>query len=162
MTDFPRRILTGLLLAALFCAFGTDLRVQEQSESARILFIGAHPDDADVKAGGTAALLADHGHAVKFVSLTNGDAGHHEMGGGMLAERRRAESKEAARHRGIDAYEVLHYHDGELMPTLEVRLRNTAVSPATPRFGGYSRCSATERTSVGRGVSSRPALPTRG
>jgi LmbE family N-acetylglucosaminyl deacetylase len=121
MTDFPRRILAGLLLAALFCAFGTDLRAQEQSESARILFIGAHPDDADVKAGGTAALLADHGHAVKFVSLTNGDAGHHEMGGGMLAERRRTESKEAARRLGIDAYEVLHYHDGELMPTLEVR-----------------------------------------
>ncbi len=87
----------------------------------RILFIGAHPDDCDVKAGGTAALLAERGHAVKFVSLTNGDAGHHEMGGGPLAKRRRAEAKEAARRLGIDAYEVLHYHDGELMPTLEVR-----------------------------------------
>jgi LmbE family N-acetylglucosaminyl deacetylase len=87
----------------------------------RVLFIGAHPDDCDVKAGGTAALMAEAGHAVKFVSLTNGDAGHHEMGGGPLAQRRRAESKEAARRLGIDAYEVLHYHDGELMPTLEVR-----------------------------------------
>ena len=121
MTDFPSRILAGLLLAALFCAFGTDLRAQGQSESARILFIGAHPDDADVKAGGTAVLLAERGHAVKFASLTNGDAGHHEMGGGMLAKRRRTESKEAARRLGIDEYEVLHYHDGELMPTLEVR-----------------------------------------
>jgi LmbE family N-acetylglucosaminyl deacetylase len=87
----------------------------------RILFVGAHPDDCDIKAGGTAALLAEQGHAVKFVSLTNGDAGHHEMGGGVLAKQRWAESKEAARRLGIDAYEVMHYHDGELMPTLEVR-----------------------------------------
>jgi LmbE family N-acetylglucosaminyl deacetylase len=87
----------------------------------RVLFIGAHPDDCDVKAGGTAALMAQQGHAVKFVSLTNGDAGHHEMGGGVLADRRRAESKEAARRLGIDAYDVLDYHDGELMPTLNVR-----------------------------------------
>lgn len=121
MTDFPRRVLVGLVLTALFLGGGIDLRAQEQSESVRVLFIGAHPDDADVKAGGTAALLAEQGHAVKFASLTNGDAGHHEMGGGMLAKRRRAESKEAARRLGIDEYEVLHYHDGELMPTLEVR-----------------------------------------
>ena len=93
----------------------------DSADAARILFIGAHPDDCDVKAGGTAALLAERGHAVKFVSLTNGDAGHHEMGGGPLARRRRAEANEAARRLGIDAYDVLHYHDGELMPTLAVR-----------------------------------------
>jgi LmbE family N-acetylglucosaminyl deacetylase len=86
----------------------------------RILFIGAHPDDCDNKAGGTAAMLAERGHAVKFVSLTNGDAGHHEMGGGVLAKRRRAEAKEAGRRLGIE-YAVLDYHDAELMPTLEVR-----------------------------------------
>lgn len=100
----------------------SDLWTQKQGgESVRLLFIGAHPDDCDLKAGGTAALLAKQGHAVKFVSLTNGDAGHFEMGGGSLAERRRAEAKEAAQRLGIDTYEVLHYHDGELMPTLEVR-----------------------------------------
>ncbi len=92
-----------------------------EDRSARILFIGAHPDDCDIGAGGTAALLAEAGHAVKFVSLTNGDAGHHEMGGGPLAKQRRAEAKEAAKRLGIDEYEVMHYHDGELMPTLEVR-----------------------------------------
>jgi len=116
----PRRILVALFLV-LFVIGGTALYAQGNGEEARILFIGAHPDDCDVGAGGTAALLAEHGHAVKFVSLTNGDAGHYEMGGGPLAKRRRAEAKEAARRLGIDAYEVLHYHDGELMPTLEVR-----------------------------------------
>ena len=91
------------------------------SDAIRILFIGAHPDDCDIKAGGTAALMAAHGHAVKFVSVTNGDAGHYDMGGDPLVERRRAESTEAAERLGIDAYELLSYHDGELMPTLEVR-----------------------------------------
>ena len=45
--------------------------------------------------GGTAALYARAGHAVKIVSLTNGDAGHHEQGGGQLAMRRRAEGEAA-------------------------------------------------------------------
>ena len=42
------------------------------------------------------------------------------MGGGALAKRRRAEAKESARRLGIE-YEVLDNHDGELLPTLEVR-----------------------------------------
>jgi LmbE family N-acetylglucosaminyl deacetylase len=89
-------------------------------DPARFLFIGAHPDDADLKAGGTAALLAGRGHAVKFLSVTNGDAGHQTMGGGALAKRRRAEAQEAARRLGI-TYEVLDFHDGELLPTLDAR-----------------------------------------
>jgi len=91
------------------------------SDPVRALFIGAHPDDCDLKAGGTAALMAGEGHAVKFASLTNGDAGHHEMGGGALARRRRAEAEEAARRLGIDAYEVMPHSDGEVRPTLEIR-----------------------------------------
>ena len=88
----------------------------------RILAIGAHPDDCDVKAGGIAALYARQGHQVKFVSLTNGDAGHYQMGGAALAQRRRAEAKKAAAVIGIQ-YEILDIHDEELMPTLENRFR---------------------------------------
>jgi LmbE family N-acetylglucosaminyl deacetylase len=62
------------------------------------------------------------GYNVKFVSLTNGDAGHHEMGGGELAKVRMAEAQEAKKRFGIAEYEVLDHHDGELMPTLDVRL----------------------------------------
>ncbi len=94
---------------------------QIPEDSVRIIAIFAHPDDGEYKMGGTAARLADAGHKVKFVSLTNGDAGHHEQGGGALAKRRRAEAKEAANRLGISAYAVLDYHDAELMPTLEVR-----------------------------------------
>ena len=119
-TRFHSVLSLGLLLAGLLLAV-PDAHGQADDGPVRVLFVGAHPDDCDVKAGGTAALMAEQGHAVKFVSLTNGDAGHHEMGGGPLATRRRAEAKEAAQRLGIDAYEVLHYHDGELMPTLEVR-----------------------------------------
>lgn len=90
-------------------------------EKLRFIAFGAHPDDCDIKFGGTAALLAKAGHAVKFVSLTNGDAGHQSMGGGALAKRRRAEAQEAGRRLGV-VYDVMDNHDGELMPTLENRL----------------------------------------
>jgi len=86
----------------------------------RIIVFGAHPDDCELKAGGTAALWAARGHHVKFVSVTNGDIGHAEMSGGALAQRRTAEVKEAAQVLGIET-EVLDIHDGELMPTLENR-----------------------------------------
>jgi LmbE family N-acetylglucosaminyl deacetylase len=87
----------------------------------RVIAFGAHPDDCDTKFGGTAAKFVKAGAAVKFVSVTNGDAGHQEMGGAALARRRYAETQESARRLGIAEYEVMNNHDGELMPTLEVR-----------------------------------------
>jgi LmbE family N-acetylglucosaminyl deacetylase len=86
----------------------------------RVLVIGAHPDDCDIKAGGVAALYAQQGHTVKFVSVTNGDAGHHLVGGGALARRRAAEAAASAAVLGI-TYDVLDNHDGQLLPTLENR-----------------------------------------
>ena len=86
----------------------------------RIIAFGAHPDDAELKAGGVAALWAAQGHAVKFVAMTSGDIGHFQMAGGPLAQRRQAEVEECARLLGIET-EVLDIHDGELMPTLENR-----------------------------------------
>ncbi len=88
----------------------------------RVIAIGAHPDDCDIKAGGLAAKYVAAGHMVKFVSVTNGDAGHHTEGGGMLAARRRAEAEESGRRLGIK-YVVLDNHDGELLPSLDVRLQ---------------------------------------
>jgi LmbE family N-acetylglucosaminyl deacetylase len=88
----------------------------------RIIVFGAHPDDCELKAGGTAALWAAQGHHVKFVSVTNGDIGHAEMAGGPLAKRREAEVRKADKVLGVES-EVLDIHDGELMPTLENRKR---------------------------------------
>jgi len=89
-------------------------------EKINVIVIGAHPDDADICAGGTAIKYAQAGHNVMFVSLTNGDAGHHEKGGGALARIRRTEAQEAGKRFGVE-YVVLENHDGELMPTLENR-----------------------------------------
>src|SRR5712692_10195884 len=101
------------LLAALLPAQDSDGKI-------RVIAFGAHPDDCDIRAAVTAAKFAALGHHVKFVAVTSGDAGHQSQGGGMLAKRRRAEALESARRLGI-TYEVLDNHDGELLPTLDVR-----------------------------------------
>jgi LmbE family N-acetylglucosaminyl deacetylase len=85
-----------------------------------VIAFGAHPDDCDMRAGGVAAKLAALGHRVRFVAVTNGDAGHQTEGGGALAARRRNEAREAGRRIGID-YVTLDNHDGELLPTLKPR-----------------------------------------
>ncbi len=90
------------------------------SDPLRILVFGAHPDDADFSAGGVAALYSRQGHVVKLVSVTNGDAGHHEMGGAPLAWRRRAEAAASGACLGVE-YVTLDIHDGSLLPTLENR-----------------------------------------
>ena len=95
---------------------------QQDPKKIRIIMIGAHPDDCDQDGGGTAAIFASLGHAVKFISVTNGDAGHQTEGGGALAKRRMAEAKEAGKRFGVE-YEVLDNHDGELIPNLDVRLQ---------------------------------------
>src|ERR1700691_5892688 len=86
----------------------------------RLLIIGAHPDDADYSAGGTAALFAAAGHVVKMVSLTNGSAGHHLHSGAPLSRRRRPEAAAAGAVIGA-TYDVLDSPDGALLPTLENR-----------------------------------------
>jgi len=97
----------------------TSLCISAQ-EPLRIIVVGAHPDDCDIRVGGTAALFAEMGHKVKFLALTNGDAGHQTEGGGPLAKRRRNEATESGRRLGV-TYQTLDNHDAELQPTLLVR-----------------------------------------
>ena len=86
----------------------------------RILVIGAHPDDCEIKAGGVTAMYRAAGHHVKFVSVTNGEAGHQFRQPAELAALRRSESDAVARLMGIE-YEILGNRDGRLLPTLEAR-----------------------------------------
>lgn len=107
--------------------FALSLKSQAQINTSadtplRVIAIFAHPDDAESKMGATAAMMAEMGHEVKFLSLTNGDAGHHEKGGGVLARIRRAEAQESARRLGIKEYEVFDNHDAELLPDLHIRM----------------------------------------
>ncbi len=87
-----------------------------------VIVFGAHPDDCELSAGGTAAGLVRAGHSVKFVSVTSGDAGHMSRTPGELARIRRLEAEHAAEALGVQT-EVLDIHDCHLAPTVEVRER---------------------------------------
>jgi LmbE family N-acetylglucosaminyl deacetylase len=116
-------MLRGTTTAALLMAIAAaqpSVPAAQAPRPLRIIAFGAHPDDAELKASGVAALWAAAGHKVKFVAMTNGDIGHFESAGGPLARRRKAEVAECARILGIEN-EVLDIHDGELMPSLENR-----------------------------------------
>jgi N-acetylglucosamine malate deacetylase 1 len=120
--------LAGLALAG--SALPTPLRAAEaaanQDRKLRIIVFGAHPDDTELRAGGSAIKWAALGHQVKLVSVTNGDIGHWRMKGRALAQRRLAEVKAADKILGAET-EVLPIHDGELEPTLENRRTITRV-----------------------------------
>ena len=124
-------IVTGLIWTAINVAAAPGVAGRQQPPPQRtqapaadgkvnVIAFGAHPDDCDQRAGGTAAKLAALGHRVRFVAVTNGDAGHQTEGGGALAARRREEAREAGRRIGVD-YVTLDNHDGELLPTLQPR-----------------------------------------
>jgi LmbE family N-acetylglucosaminyl deacetylase len=110
-----------LLTSSFLLSIMTTINAQNADNKIRIIMIGAHPDDCDEDGGGTAALFAQMGYAVKFVSVTNGDAGHQALKGKELAKRRFAEAQESGKRLGV-TYDVLDNHDGLLMPSLEVRL----------------------------------------
>lgn len=109
------------LFTLLLLSVSSPVKGQENSKI-RIIMLGAHPDDCDQGGGGTAILFAKMGYAVKFVAVTNGDAGHQTMKGAALAKRRFAEAQEAGKRFGV-TYDVLDNHDGQLLPTLDVRLQ---------------------------------------
>ncbi len=64
--------------------------------STHILSIHAHPDDAEILAGGTLALLASKGHHITIVTMTPGDCGSAEHNAGEIAAIRRQEAADAA------------------------------------------------------------------
>ncbi len=62
----------------------------------RIASIHAHPDDAEILAGGTLALLSALGHDITIVTLSAGDCGSAVHGADEIAAIRKAEAAEAA------------------------------------------------------------------
>ena len=105
-------------LLSLVCA--AMLAAQDSDGKLRVIAFGAHPDDCDIRAAGTAAKFAALGHHVKFVSVTNGEAGHQFRQPAELAALRRTETEAVAKLMGIE-YEVLNNRDGRLLPTVEAR-----------------------------------------
>lgn len=67
----------------------------------RVMVIGAHPDDADIQCGCTAAKLIAKGARVKFVAVCNGNIGHHKLSRKETAATRRQETLDAAKVWGL-------------------------------------------------------------
>jgi LmbE family N-acetylglucosaminyl deacetylase len=88
-----------------------------------VLGIFAHPDDAEIAAGGTLASWVAAGRAVHLLVLTNGDRGSGDptRDRAELAATRLAETQAAARTLGLASVQVLGVHDGELENTSVVR-----------------------------------------
>ena len=97
----------------------SDAQIPEDGKL-RIICFGAHPDDAEIRAGGAAVLWGRRGDHVEFVSVTNGDIGHWFEAGAVLANRRYEEVQAAAKILGTTTL-VWDIHDGELEPNLENR-----------------------------------------
>jgi LmbE family N-acetylglucosaminyl deacetylase len=83
----------------------------------------AHPDDEAIQTGGVLAKAADEGHRVVLVLATKGEHGEVNDGvlldGETLAERRVAETLQAAEILGVDRVEFLGYVDSGMAGTLE-------------------------------------------
>ena len=86
----------------------------------RAMMVGAHPDDCDICTYSITNRLVRSGCTVRFVSMTNGNAGHQTLRGNELAALRAGEAQASAALLGV-TYEILPFDDGRLTPSLEAR-----------------------------------------
>ena len=88
-----------------------------------MLAVFAHPDDAEICAGGVMAKWAAAGREVHLLILTNGDRGSSDPTASRaeLAATRRPETEAAADVLGLASARVLSTHDGELENTSVIR-----------------------------------------
>ena len=77
----------------------------------RILLATAHPDDADIMAGGTVARWVDEGHKVHAAIFTRGDKGHDDpaMTSEAVAALRELEQRAAATILGVSQLTFLDF-----------------------------------------------------
>jgi LmbE family N-acetylglucosaminyl deacetylase len=97
--------------------------IEAFEETRRLIVVAAHPDDLESMCGGAVALLIERGVSVFSVNCTLGDIGTQDpaMARQSLAQTRLQETEAAAELLGIERTFNLGYHDGELVPGLELR-----------------------------------------
>jgi LmbE family N-acetylglucosaminyl deacetylase len=110
-----------LLLGAVSMKVNANEKNATKEKKTRVIVICAHPDDAELTTGGTTLLLTRLGYKIKYVSLTNGNKGHHQGTKNEIAYRRYKETREVATRLNCE-YEVLNNEDGELEATLKNRM----------------------------------------
>lgn len=93
--------------------------MSEAEGTKRALVVGAHPDDPDFGAGGTAAAWTREGWEFYYLVCTNGSKGTSdvEMDPEQLIVSRRDEQRAAARALGVVECYFLDGVDGELQPS---------------------------------------------
>ncbi|MBS1827617.1 MAG: PIG-L family deacetylase [Acidobacteria bacterium] len=92
----------------------------------RILSIHAHPDDAEILAGGSLALLTERGHHVTIVTMTPGDKGSNTLSPDEIAAVRREEGRAAAALIGAD-YLCAEFRDLEVFNDNPSRKKVTEI-----------------------------------
>lgn len=108
----------------------------------KVMFLGAHPDDADFQAGAIAHKICKAGGEAVFVSCCNGNKGHQWMNSSALAARRYGETQASAKVLGINKYIVLGYNDCEIEPTMLLRNELTClIRQEAPNLLVTHRCS---------------------
>jgi bacillithiol biosynthesis deacetylase BshB1 len=87
------------------------------TETVDIIFFGAHPDDVELSAGGTAAKCVKDGLRIGIVDLTRG-----EMGTRGTPQTRKKEAQRAANALGATFRQQLDFQDGNLQTGREQEL----------------------------------------
>ncbi|HRF01552.1 MAG TPA: PIG-L family deacetylase [Pirellulaceae bacterium] len=88
----------------------------------RLLVLGAHPDDAEYHAGGLTSIYRSLGRTVRWISATDGSAGHHLLHGPELVARRRREAAASAARASVE-HQVWDFPDAHLVADLDLRQR---------------------------------------
>lgn len=88
--------------------------------AARLLVLGAHPDDAEIHAGGLIARHAKLGSVIRMVSVTDGRSGHHEIAPADLVTIRREEARASGQLIGAESV-TWDFADGGLQADLALR-----------------------------------------
>ena len=96
---------------------------EKEPRTGPVLGIFAHPDDAEICAGGVLAKWAAAGREVHLLILTNGDRGSQDpdMDRTSLAATRLRETEDAAQVLGLASVRIGSVHDSELENTEAVR-----------------------------------------
>ena len=92
----------------------------------RILAIHAHPDDVEILAGGTLALLSAVGHSITIATMTAGDCGSAEWSAEEISAIRIEEARAAAKLIGAE-YHCCGFADLEIFNDSASRRRVTEV-----------------------------------
>ena len=88
----------------------------------KVLLIGAHQGDMELRCADMVHKYLKLGHEVRFLCVSDGSAGHHILPPKKLKKVRAMEAQKVAKRLGI-RYDIWDIADGHIMPDLKTRER---------------------------------------